>query len=162
MYRITAALLQANVDLDFGAGLAGGGVSAFLTTLVVGGILVALAPRYTTDRMTDVAEDPAGSAVYGLLSLVLLAVVVAVLVVTLVGIVVAVPLLLVAYLVWAVGSAVAFLAVADRFVGREDGWLVPLLVAAGINGLLTVTGIGGIVTLVVGATGFGAVLRHHL
>ena len=44
-------------------------------------------------------------------------------------------------------------------VGREDGWLKPLVVAALINGGLTLTGIGGLVSFAVGAAGFGALLR---
>jgi hypothetical protein len=68
----------------------------------------------------------------------------------------------VAYLAWAVGASIAFLAVGDRLVGHEDGWTKPLLVGAAINGGLTLTGIGGIVTFGIGAAGFGAVLRDFL
>jgi hypothetical protein len=46
-------------------------------------------------------------------------------------------------------------------VGRDRGWLAALLVGAGINGLLTLTGIGSIVSFGVGAVGFGAVLRDR-
>jgi hypothetical protein len=66
------------------------------------------------------------------------------------------------YVLWAVGSTVAFLAIADRLVDRGDDWLKPLLVAAAINGGLALTGVGGILALLVGIAGFGAVLRDLL
>lgn len=152
----------ANIDVTIGEGIAGGAAGAFLTTLVVGAILVAVAPDYTRRRMAAVLEDPVGTFVYGIVSLVFVALVTLVLVVTIVGILVAIPFALAAYLAWAVGAAVAYLAIADRLVGHEEGWLVPLLVAAGINGALALTGIGGIVAIGIGAAGFGAVLRSVL
>lgn len=159
------ALLQ-----EFGAGpqvgtttsLLGSAVGAFVTTLVVGAILVAVAPDYTVRMMGDLVDEPVGSFVYGLVALVALVLVTILLVVTIVGILLAIPLAIVAYVVWAVGAAIAYLAIADRFVDREDGWTTPLLVAAGINGLLTLTGIGGLLSFCIGAAGFGTVLREYL
>jgi hypothetical protein len=159
--------LQSGVPVDVSVRTAfldvvGGAVGAFLTTLLVGALLVALAPEYTRERMATVLAEPVGSFVYGLASLVFLVLVTVVLAITIIGLFLAVPLALVAYVVWAVGSAVAFLAVADRLVGHEDGWTKPLLVGAGINGLLTLTGVGGLLSFAVGAVGFGAVLRDYL
>lgn len=151
-----------NVDVGATNGLLGGAVGAALTTLVVGAILVAVAPEYTARTMADALEDPIGSFVYGIVSLLVIAILIVALVVTLVGIVVAIPLFFLAYLVWAVGGAIAYLAIAERLVGRDDGWVKPLLVAAGISGLLAVTGVGGIVALCIGAAGFGAVLQNYL
>lgn len=143
-------------------GLVGGAVGAALTTLLVGAILVALAPDYTRARMDEVVERPIGSLGYGLAVLVFVVLAVVLLAITVVGLVVALPLAVVAYLAWAVGSAVAFLAVGDRLVGHADGWTKPLLVGAGINGLLALTGVGGLVSFCVGAAGFGAVARPYL
>jgi hypothetical protein len=156
--------LQAAVDgaVASALGLAGGAVGAFLTTLLVGAILVALAPGYVRARTADVVDRPLATLVYGLVSLLFLVVVTVVLALTLVGLVVAVPLAVVTYLAWAVGSAVAFLAVGERLVGADDGWTRPLLVGAGVNGLLALTGVGGLVSAVVGAAGFGAVVRPYL
>jgi len=151
-----------DVDVTLGQGLAGGAVGAFLTTLVVGAIAVAAFPERTEAVMAAVLDEPVESFVYGLVVLVGLAVATLVLVFTIVGIVVAVPLLLVASLVWAVGATVAYLAVADRLVGHDDGWLKPLLLAAALNGALAATGVGSIVGLAVGAAGFGAVLKPYL
>ncbi|QSW98540.1 hypothetical protein [Haloterrigena alkaliphila] len=162
----TALLAQANpgIDVDIGAteGLVGGAVSAFLTTLVVGAIMVAIAPAYTERMMADALEDPVGAFLYGIVSLLALALLTVLLVVTIVGIFVALPLVLVAYLVWAVGATVGYLAIADRLVGRAYGWLQPLLLAAAINGALALTGVGGLVSICVGAVGFGVVLRNAL
>ena len=98
-------------------GLVGGA----LTTLLVDAILVVLAPDWARDRVAEVVEPPLGSLGYGLALLVFVVLVAVVLAVTIVGLVVALPLALVAYLAWAVGSAVAFLAVGDRLVGHADG-----------------------------------------
>lgn len=143
-------------------GLVGGAVGAALTTLLVGAILVALAPDWARSRMDEVVERPLGSFGYGLVVLIFVVLVTVVLAITVVGLVVALPLAVVAYLAWAVGSAVAFLAVGDRLVGGAEGWTAPLLVGAGINGLLTLTGVGGLVSFCVGAAGFGAVARPYL
>lgn len=147
-----------DVDVTLGQGLAGGAVGAFLTTLVVGAIAVAVFPERL---MADVLDDPVSSFAYGLLCAIGLFVVALLLVFTIVGIVVALPLLLVAYVVWAVGAAVAYLAIADRLVGHEDGWLKPLLVTATINGVLAATGVGSILAVAIGIAGFGAVLRPY-
>lgn len=150
------------VDFDPVVQLGGSAVGAFLTTLVVGAILVAVVPDYTETKMAELLDEPVSSFVYGLVCLVFFALVIFVLVITIFGILLAIPLLLVLYVVWAVGAAIAFLAIGDRLVGHEDGWAKPLLVAAGVNGVLTVTGVGSILTFAIGAAGFGTVLREYL
>lgn len=163
---MAASVAQTGVDVNVGAdpaaSLVGSAVGSFLTTLLVGGLLVAVFPEYTERRMAAVLDDPVGSLLYGLGSLLLLFLLTVVLVITIVGIVLAIPLALVAYLMWAVGTAVAYLAIAERLVGREDGWLKPLLAGAAINGALVLTGVGGLVAFCIGAAGFGAVLRNRL
>jgi hypothetical protein len=158
------AMLQAppNVDIQPTLGVAGGAVGAFLTTLIVGAIMIAVAPEFTERMMDDVVETPVGSFAYGIVALLALFVVIFILVITIIGILIAIPLALVAWVVWAVGAVIAYLAIADRLIGRDDGWLKPLLLAAGLNGLLTITGIGGLISLCIGAAGFGAVLRSQL
>ncbi|ELZ28498.1 hypothetical protein C474_15369 [Halogeometricum pallidum JCM 14848] len=160
--RVAQVGTDVNVDIGPAFGVVGGAVGAFLTTLIVGAILVAAAPGYVERTMATVLEEPVESFLYGLLCLVAVVIVTILLVITLVGILLAIPLGLVAYVVWAVGAAIAFLAIAARLVGREDGWTKPLLVAAGLNGALALTGVGGIVSFGIGAAGFGAVLRNWL
>lgn len=163
-----SVLLQPGFDpgpsgFDVAVNLGGSALSTFLTTLVVGAILVALAPDYTRRLMADVRDDPVGSFVYGVVLLVVLVVLTVLLAITLIGIVLAIPLAIVTGVVWAVGAAIGYLAIAERLVKPDrDEWLVPLLVAAGLNGLLVLTGIGGIVSFCIGAAGFGAVLRDWL
>ncbi|WP_246999513.1 hypothetical protein [Halosolutus gelatinilyticus] len=163
-FTTVAAVAQVdgiNVDVGTPVGLVGGAIGAFLTTLVIGAILIAIAPDYT-DRMTDVVlDDPIGSFIYGLLALLAVIILTVLFAITIIGIFVAIPLAIAAYLVWAIGSVFAYLAIGERLVGRGDGWLKPLLVGAGINGLLTLTGIGGLIAFAIGATGFGTVLRTY-
>jgi hypothetical protein len=159
LFALQTGLEDFDVDIDLGEGLAGGAVSAFLTTLVVGAILVAIAPAYT-ERMMDALEDePVDAFVTGVLALVGLIVVIFFLVITILGILLAIPLILAAILVWAVGAAIAFLLIADRLVGHDDGWAKPLVVGALLNGALALTGLGGLVGFCVGAAGFGVLIR---
>jgi hypothetical protein len=151
-----------DVDVDLGTGLGGGAVGAFFTTLIVGAVMVAIAPEYTERMMDSVLDEPVDSFLYGIFFLLALVIATVALVITILGIFLAIPLILLAILVWAVGAVIAYLAIADRLVDREDGWLKPLLVAAGINGGLALTGVGGIVAFCIGAAGFGAVLRDSL
>ena len=173
MVDVTWALLRGLVALqtEFGEigvhvdpveGLVGGALGAFLTTLAVGAILLAVLPAYTERMMDTLGEDAAGVFVYGVLALVALVVLTVVLVVTILGILLAIPLIVLAVLVWAVGAAIAYLTIGDRLVGHEDGWGKPLVVGAAINGALAVTGIGGLIAFCIGAAGFGTVIRDKL
>lgn len=159
---ISDLLLQADpgIDINIGAGSVGGGaVGAFLTTLIVGGLLVYFVPELTTRLMTRVRQDPFDVVLVGLLALVAFVVLVVLLAITIVGLPLVALLGLLAYLVGAAGGAIGFLAVADHFIGHADGWTKPLLLAAGISGLLALTGIGGLVSLVIGLAGIGAIIR---
>lgn len=129
-------------EIDIAVNLGGGAVSTALTTLLVGAVLVALAPEYTQRKMVAVRENVVTSFIYGLASLVFLILVIIVLFFTLIGIPLALLLGLLVFVAWVFGAAIAFLAIADSLVGHDDGWLVPLLVAAAINGGLTLTGSG--------------------
>ncbi|MUV90645.1 hypothetical protein GJ629_12680 [Halapricum sp. CBA1109] len=148
--------------VDVAVNLGGGALSAALTTLIVGAILVAIAPEYTVRKMDELRENVVESFFWGLFLALALGIVIVALFFSLIGIPAALVVGLVALVAWAVGAAIAFLAIADRLVDREDGWLIPLLVAAGLNGGLTLTGIGGILSFCIGAAGFGAVLRDYL
>jgi hypothetical protein len=165
--RLVLQMGGSGIDVNVGTpgfgDVVGSAIGAFVTTLVVGAILVAVAPDYLERMMADLVEEPVGSFVYGLVCLVGLILVVFVLVITIIGILFAIPLAIVAGIVWAVGAAIAYLVIAERLVGRDgDDWLKPLLVAAALNGALTLTGIGGLVAFGIGAAGFGAVLRDWL
>jgi len=160
----TALQAGPNVSVDANpvANVLGGAVGAFLSTLLVGALLVAFVPEYLERMVGEVTEEPLSSLLWGVFNLLAVGVLAVLLVITVVGVVVAIPLLVVTWLAWAAGSAVAFLAVADRLVGHGDGWLKPLAVGAALNGLLSVTGVGGLVSFVVGAVGFGALVRDYM
>jgi hypothetical protein len=168
MQSLSAVVLQPFGEFDLGSidvavSLGSGAVSTFLTTLLVGAVLVALAPDYTTRKMHDLRENVVGSFVYGLASLIFFILVIVVLFVTIIGIPLALLFGLLVFVAWIFGAAIAFLAIADRLVDHDEGsWLVPLLIAAAINGGLTLTGIGALVSFCVGAAGFGVVVRDYL
>ena len=154
---------ETGVDIQVGAGqtLFGGAVSAFFTTLVVGVVLVALFPEYTERIIEDIFEEPVGRFLYGIAVLLLLALLIFLLVISIIGILVVIPLVIAAWLVWAAGVSLVLLAVADRLVGHKDGWLVPLLLAAGINAALALSGVGALISVILGALGFGTVLSDR-
>jgi len=157
-------VLQAGPPFDPGGvdptvGLGGGAVGTFLSTLVVGALLLVLAPAWTRARMRGVADNPLGSFAYGLVALLAAGIVIFLLFVTIVGILVAVPLAIVLYFAWVVGAVIAYLAIADRFVAVDDDWAIALVVAAALNGVLTLTGIGAVLSFCIGAAGFGTLLR---
>jgi hypothetical protein len=144
-----------------GVGLGSSAISAFLTTVLVGAILIAVTPGYVERMVDTVFEEAVTSAIYGIVALVALIVLTVLFVITLVGVLVAIPLAILTGLVWAIGAAIAFIAIGDRLVGHGDGWAKPLLVGAAINGGLALTGIGGLVSFVLGAIGFGAVIIDY-
>jgi len=152
---------EPGVNVDVSTGLGGGAVGVFLTTLLVGVLLIALAPAYTERMKQSLVEKPVDSFIYGVLALVALILLTFLLVLTIIGIFVVIPLVIAAYVLWAVGSAIAFLSIGERLVDAED-WKLPLLVGAAINGALALTGIGGLFSFCIGAAGFGAVLRDLL
>ena len=126
----TALIAQATpgveVDLTLGEGLAGGAVSAFLTTLILGAIFVAVFPDASERLMASVVDDPFNSVAYGVFALFAVVLMTLALVMSVIGIPVAVLLLVSAYVAWGAGAAIAFLAIADRLVGHADGWLLRL------------------------------------
>lgn len=166
VYGVVGSVLQSGVNVDITQpgplDIIGSAIGAFVTTLVIGAIIIAIAPTYVERTMDTLEDAPVGSFFYGLLCLLGLILVTVVLVITVIGILVAIPLILLAVIIWAVGAAIAYLAIAQRLVGREEGWTKPLLVAAALNGGLTLTGIGSIVAFGIGAAGFGAVLKDRL
>lgn len=162
--RLLGHVLQAGPPFDPGGvdptvGLGGGAVGTFLSTLVVGALLLVLAPDWTRGRIRQVASNPFGSFLYGLVVLVVAGFVIFLLFITILGILVAVPLAIVLYFAWVVGAVIAYLAIADRFVDVEDDWVIALVVAAALNGVLTLTGIGAVLSFCIGAAGFGTLLR---
>ena len=149
------------INIEVTEGLGSGALGAFLSTLIVGVLLMALVPEYTDRMKQSVIDDPVQSVLYGVFFVLGLVMLIVALVLTIVGILVVIPLALLAYVLWAVGSAIAFLAIGERVVDSED-WRLPLLVGALLNGGLALTGVGGLFSFLIGAAGFGAVVRDLL
>ena len=153
--------LPNNTEIDLFFGVGSGAAGAFLSTLIVGAIMVAVAPGYVERMMKQVRDEPVSSFIYGILWIILLAILIVALVISILGILLIPILAIVVSLVWAIGAAIGFLAIADRLVDRGDSWLKPLLVAAALAGGITVTGIGGILSFAIGAAGFVAILKDR-
>ncbi len=68
-----------------------GAFGAFLSTLLIGAIMIALVPGYTERLVNRIDDDIVGSFIYGLVALVALIILGILLVVTIVGIIVAIP-----------------------------------------------------------------------
>ncbi|WP_327051990.1 hypothetical protein [Halomicrococcus gelatinilyticus] len=135
------------------ARVVGGGLS----TLVVGGLLLAAAPDYT-DRIVDqISDEPVACFGWGLAVLVLFVGTTVLLAITVVGIVLVIPLVLAVAVVGVVGSALGYLALFGRVV--ESRWLA-LGLGALVAGLTNVVPVlGSVVGFVVGSVGVGAVVR---
>jgi hypothetical protein len=117
-----------------------------------------LSSRRSREAILKLANAPDGTLLYR--SLTLGKVVVTFLfLITVIRILLAIQLLLVAYLGPGIGTGIAYLAVGDGLVGRGDGWLKPLLLKSAINGMLVLKGVSGLLSLLICAADFIAVVR---
>ena len=146
--------------VEFGIASRAGGT--FLGTLIVGALLLVLAPDYTEGVIETVEEDLGPSFLWGIGIFVALIVVTLLLVFTVVGIVVALPLALLAFVLYLVGSAIVFVAVGERILDAADvetsRWgdlAVGALVAAV---LAAIPFVGGLANFVVNSVGVGAIV----
>ena len=130
------------------------GLGAALVTLVIAGLLIALAPSYT-QRVTDRAlERPGTSFVVGLGLTIVVVILAIVLVVTVVGVFLAIPMLLVFAVVAVVTAEFGFLA-AGRMV--SDDWAPILLVAVSVAWFVgSVQVVGSLIGFLLASIGLGA------
>lgn len=129
--------------------------------LLLGGALVALAPRYATDSVRVLQDDPGTAFGWGLVVGVVVPIVLALLAVTIVGLVVAIPGAIVLAGVGIVGNAVTIAWIGDTLVGTGDE---VGLSGVGVGALLlaavyAVPVLGNVLTTVVGLFGLGVVGR---
>lgn len=155
------AVTIGDTTIDPIIGVGGSALGAFAATLVVGAILVALAPDWTRRAMQTGADEPIESILLGLVLVVGFGIGLFVLVLSIIGILVAIPLIILATILWSAGSAVGFLAIANRLVDTSEDWLAPLVLAATLSGLLTLSAIGGLLSGVVGLAGVGALWQSR-
>ncbi|OAQ52243.1 hypothetical protein HTG_11520 [Natrinema mahii] len=135
-------------------------IGAGLVTLVVGGLLLAVAPD-STRRQTDRAlESPGIAFVYGIASLVAVIGASVLLAITVIGLVLAIPLLLVFALVALVAGEYGYLAV-GRLVSDNRllalGCAIVVSVAVGAVPVL-----GSVVGFVISSVGLGTVVMAFL
>jgi hypothetical protein len=132
-------------------------VVALVFNLLLASALVGLGPRYATETVTAIREDPVVAFGWGLIVGVGVPILLALLAITIVGLVVAIPGFLLLAVVGIVGNAVAIVWVGTLFGdGRVGGK------AAGVGALAvaipaSIPVLGNLVTSVVGLFGIGVV-----
>jgi hypothetical protein len=130
------------------------GVSLVIN-LVIGGIIVLVAPDYVEGRMNAIRNDAATSFIWGLVTFVVL-IIASVLIITLL---VTIPALLVLGIV---GGAIATVTVGTLIAEQvtEPSLLVGLIVGAVVLSLLGLIPIlGGLINFVVGMLGAGTMVK---
>jgi hypothetical protein len=138
-----------------GAALVVSAAAAFLATLVAGEILISSYPGQLSDSQYRLTAQPLRSLGYGLIPFAAGVGLVALLPTPAFALLFNVG----AYLFWAVGAAVSFLVCSEQLVQRSGDSTRALLVAAGLSGGLTLTGVGAVLAFGIGAAGCGAVLN---
>ncbi|GGM65402.1 putative membrane protein [Halarchaeum rubridurum] len=144
-------------------GVGGRAAGAFLGTLIVGALLLAFADDHVERLVDAVAEEPVPSFLWGVGTLVALVCVTFLLVLSIVGILVAVPLILVAAVVYYVGNTLTYVYVGGRAaagLGWETTRWGHLLVGAVFAGAVAALPVvGGLVSFVVSSIGVGALVH---
>lgn len=133
-----------------------------LLTLVVGAIVLSVAPSYADAIIERIRTEPGESFVYGIGATVLFFVVAIALAITVVGILVLIPLALVVGFLDLVGHALAVTAIGSAVAGGHDDREVGLLVGAiFLSAVLVIPVVGRLVSLVIGTVGFGAMVADY-
>ena len=132
-----------------------------ILNLIVGALLVGLEPDYVERMTRRIREDTVVSFLWGIAIAIVLAVLSVVLVFTIVGILLALPLIILAVLLGAVGNVLVMITIGTLALERADrrnlwGALVIGLVIAIVIGLIPV--VGPLFNFAVGMIGFGAVI----
>lgn len=136
-------------------------VVGLVVNLLLGGLLVALGPRYAREAVDAIRDDPGGAFGWGLLVGIGGPIVLALLAATVVGLVVAIPGFVVLVVVGLVGNAVTVVWVGDSLVGSgtdvDAGAVGAGALALAIPGAIPV--LGNFVTAILGFFGLGVVGR---
>lgn len=132
-------------------------IGSFVLTLVVGAILLAVAPGYVERLGEDINAEPLANFGWGILVLIGVIVVSVVLFITVVGAILAIPLLLAFVIAAIVGQVLAYIAVLGRWV--DDEWQALGAGAVVAGALNLIPGIGGLIGFVIGSIGIGAIVR---
>ncbi|MFC7203456.1 hypothetical protein ACFQJC_08025 [Haloferax namakaokahaiae] len=138
------------------------GAATFIVDLVVGGILVAAAPRYTRNSIANIRDNPGESLVWGLGLGIGGAIVIFILAITVIGLIVAIPAGIALAILGIVGGAVATVllgsVLGEVATSGELSLALALVVGAFVAAVLSVIPIlGGLVMFVVDSLGLGIV-----
>ncbi|MFB6112423.1 MAG: hypothetical protein ABEJ35_07825 [Halobacteriaceae archaeon] len=133
--------------------------SGFFGTLIIGGLLVALAPDYVEALIERIHDDTGGCFAWGIAIGILFIVAIVVLIFTVIGILLAIPLAIAFGLIAAAGNAVGYIALFDNFV--DNRWIALLIgaIIAGVAGAIPL--VGGLLGFIVGSLGLGAIVLDY-
>ncbi|KAB1188765.1 MULTISPECIES: hypothetical protein [Haloferax] len=146
----------------FGSTISAAGT--FVGTLIIGALLIALAPDFTEKVIDTIEDEPIPSFLWGLGIFVAFIVAIILLVITLIGIIVAVPLVILMIFVSLFGGALVFIYVGERLLEAANvetsrwGHLVAGAFVATVLAAIPV--IGGVTNFVVNTVGVGAIVYH--
>ncbi|WP_226022522.1 hypothetical protein [Halomicrobium salinisoli] len=136
-------------------------VGAFVGNLILGGLLVALGPRYATEKAAEISDDPGAAFVWGLLVSIVVPILLVLIAITIVGLVVTIPGLIVVAVVGVVGQAVSVVWIGNAIAGSDGrvGGRAALAGAAALAVPAAIPILGNLVTWLVGLLGTGVVGR---
>lgn len=154
---IASAQRGSDVNIDtFSAFL--DGPSSFFGTLIIGALILALAPEFV-DRIVDRVHEETGMCIgWGILVFIIFFGAVILLIITVIGILVVIPLAIGFGILAAAGNALGYLALFAPHI--ESRWAA-LVVGAAISGIAAIIPIvGGLLGFIVGSLGVGAIVRE--
>jgi len=132
-----------------------------LVNLLLGGVVLAVAPRYTRSMVADVREKPGASLVFGIVAVLAVLVATVLLAITVVGLLVVVPGLLVLTVVQLAASGIAILAVGSALVGTDPDGTALLVGSLVLSVVSLVPVLGPLVDSAVSLVGFGAIAADY-
>lgn len=138
---------------------------ALVLNLILGGALVTLGPRYATNKVTQIQNDPGSAFLWGLLVGIGGPIVCIILIITIIGILVAIPGLLLLAVLSIIGSAVTIVWIGHAFSGRSGGRVSGSAVFLGAVVLAvpeSIPVLGNLIATILGFFGLGVVAQSFI
>jgi hypothetical protein len=138
-------------------------VVSILIYVVLGGIVLAVAPEYTEHMAARIRKDTGTSFISGLVALIVTFVAAVLLAITIVGIIVLIPGAIALMVVQIVGNTAALVALGSvtTEAGRGSAFAALVIGAVLLSALSLVPILGGIVRFAVQTIGFGAIAASY-
>ncbi|UVE49868.1 hypothetical protein KU306_13235 [Haloferax larsenii] len=138
---------------------------SFIFNLVVGGLLVAAAPKFTRNLIDEIRSDPGESFIWGLLVGIGGLIVLVILAITIIGLLVAIPGFLAFFVLAIVAGGIATVFIGSLVVGMTSSESpslgLSLVVGALITGVLSaIPFLGGLVLFIANTLGLGVLGRN--